>query len=419
MEVQGDLHIVQINMMHSGSTGKIMFGLAKTARRAGHQVYTFSPRYYQRGGNPHFPDIEGHEYFGLPFENMLHLRAAQITGLQGYFSWFGTKELLSKVSAIRPDVIHLHNLHNRTINLPMLVAYIKKRKIPTVWTLHDCWAFTGQCPYFTMAKCDNWKSGCGGCSQICSYPDAFVDRTHFMWKKKRSWFTGVPSMTLVTPSQWLADLVKQSFLREYPVEVIPNGIDLSVFKPRISDFREKYNIPTSKNILLGVAFGWGERKGLDVFLELAKRLDGSNYQIVLVGTDDSVDKQLPESFLSIHRTENQQQLAEIYTAADLFVNPTREETQGLVNIESLACGTPVVTFRSGGSPECIDEYSGSVVGCDDVNSLEKEIVRICSAKPYTEAYCLNRAAEFDQFQRFKEYVGLYEDSTHCAKRAVQ
>lgn len=406
--MQRGLRIVQINMMHSGSTGKIMFGLAETARNAEHQVYTFSPRYYQRGRNPHFPDIEGHEYFGSPLENMLHLRASQFTGLQGYFSWLGTKELLSKVSAIHPDVIHLHNLHNRTINLPMLFAFIKRSRIPTVWTLHDCWSFTGQCPHFTMEKCDKWRSGCGGCSQIRSYPDAFVDRTRFMWRKKQSWFTGVPQMTLVTPSQWLAGLVKQSFLREYPVEVIPNGIDLSVFKPRISNFRERYNIPPSKNILLGVAFGWGERKGLDVFMELAKRLDGSNYQIVLVGTDDSVDKQLPKSIISIHRTENQQQLAEIYTAADLFVNPTREETQGLVNIESLACGTPVVTFRSGGSPECIDEYSGSVVGCDDVNSLEKEIVRICSAKPYTEAQCLNRAAEFDQFHRFKEYIRLYE-----------
>lgn len=406
--MQRGLRIVQINMMHSGSTGKIMFGLAETARNAEHQVYTFSPRYYQRGRNPHFPDIEGHEYFGSPLENMLHLRASQFTGLQGYFSWLGTKELLSRVSAIHPDVIHLHNLHNRSINLPMLFSYIKERRILTVWTLHDCWSFTGQCAYFTMANCDKWKTQCNHCQQIHTYPNALVDRTSFMWKKKRSWFTGVPDMTLVTPSQWLADLVKQSFLREYPVKVIPNGIDLSVFKPRISSFRERYHISASKNILLGVAFGWGERKGLDVFLELAKRLDGAKYQIVLVGTDDSVDKQLPESILSIHRTENQQQLVEIYTAADLFVNPTREENYPTVNMESIACGTPVLTFRTGGSPEIVSPDTGSVVDCDDVDSLEKEIVRICQTKPYTEEQCLNRAAEFDQFHRFKEYIRLYE-----------
>ncbi len=402
------MRIVEINMMHSGSTGKIMFGLAETARNAEHQVYTFSPRYYQRRGTPYFSEIEGHEYFGSTFENMLHLRASQITGLQGYFSWVGTKELLAKVSAIQPDVIHLHNLHNRTINLPMLFAYIKKRDIPTVWTLHDCWSFTGQCAYFTMANCDKWKTQCNHCQQIYTYPSAFVDRTRFMWKKKRLWFTGVPDMTLVTPSQWLADLVKQSFLREYRVKVIPNGIDLSIFKPRISNFRERYHISVSKNILLGVAFGWGARKGLDVFLELAKRLDGAKYQIVLVGTDDSVDKQLPKSIISIHRTENQQQLAEIYTAADLFVNPTREENYPTVNMESIACGTPVLTFRTGGSPEIVTSDTGSVVDCDDIDSLEKEIVRICTAKPYTEEQCLSRAAEFEQFQRFKEYIRLYE-----------
>lgn len=403
------MKIIEMNMLHSGSTGKIMFGLADTARRAGHQVYTFSPRYYQRGGRPSFPPIEGHEYFGTPFENMLHLRASQITGLQGYFSWFGTKELLSKVSTIHPDVIHLHNLHNRSINLPMLFSYIKERRIPTVWTLHDCWPFTGQCPHFTMAKCEKWKAGCGACSQIRSYPNAFVDRTHFMWKKKRSWFTGVPNMTLVTPSQWLANLVKQSFLREYPVEVIPNGIDLSVFKPRISDFRKRYRIPEGKNILLGVAFGWGVRKGLDVFLELAKRLDRTKYQIVLVGTDDSVDKQLPDSIISIHRTENQRHLAQIYTAANLFVNPTREEVLGLVNIESLACGTPVVTFDTGGSPECINEICGSVVGCDAVVALEKEIVRICTTNLYSKEQCIERAKYFNQKYRYKQYQKLYEE----------
>ena len=402
------MKIIEINMIHSGSTGKIMFGLADTARMAGHQVYTFSPRYYQRQGSIIFPDKEGHEYFGSPFENMLHLRASQIIGLQGYFSWFGTKELLSKASTICPDVIHLHNLHNRTVNLPMLFAYIKKKKIPTVWTLHDCWAFTGQCPHFTMAKCEKWKIGCGGCSQIHSYPNSFVDRTHFMWKKKQSWFTGVPNMTLVTPSQWLADLVKRSFLREYPVKVIPNGIDLSVFKPTASDFRKRYNIPVSKFILLGVAFGWGLRKGLDVFLELAKRLDQEKYQIVLVGTDDSVDRQLPESIISIHKSENQQQLAEIYTAADLFVNPTREENYPTVNMEAMACGTPVLTFRTGGSPEILTPDTGSIVECDDVDALEKEIVRICSTEPYPEEQCLDRAVEFDMYDRYQEYLALYE-----------
>ena len=181
-----------------------------------------------------------------------------------------------------------------------------------------------------------------------------------MYQLKKKWFTGVENMTLVTPSEWLAGLVKQSFLKDYPIRVINNGIDLEVFKPTPSNFRETYGCG-DKKIVLGVAFGWGERKGLDVFLDFAKRLDSERYQIVLVGTDENVDKQLPNTVISIHRTQNQTELAKIYTAADVFVNPTREEVFGLVNIEALACGTPGVTFNTGGSPECYDATCGSVV----------------------------------------------------------
>jgi glycosyltransferase involved in cell wall biosynthesis len=229
-----------------------------------------------------------------------------------------------------------------------------------------------------------------------------------MWRLKKKWFTGVEDMTIVTPSQWLAGLVKESILKDYTVKVIHNGIDLSIFKSMPNNFREKYGIPENKKILLGVAFGWGIRKGLDVFLELEKRLDPHKYQIVLVGTDDKVDKQLPAGIISIHRTQNQQELAEIYTAADLFVNPTREENYPTVNMESLACGTPVLTFRTGGSPEILDENTGAVVDCDDIDALEQEIVRICDKKPHSMEACLTRAKSFDMNERFEEYIKLYE-----------
>lgn len=213
-------------------------------------------------------------------------------------------------------------------------------------------------------------------------------------------------MTIVTPSRWLENLVKQSFLKGSPVSVIHNGINLAVFQPVSGNFREKNGLG-NKRIVLGVAFGWDARKGLDVFIELSRRLPAS-YQIVLVGTDTNVDKLLPENILSIHRTQNQQELAEIYTAADVFVNPTREENYPTVNMEALACGTPVLTFQTGGSPEMLDESCGAVVACDDVDALEKEILRICTYKPYTEDACLEKAREFDQSERFKEYLKLYE-----------
>lgn len=225
------MHIAEINMIHSGSTGKIMFGIAEVARQKGHEVWTFSPRYYQKGQETKWPEIKGHTYFGTVAENKLHLRLSQLTGLHGCFSWLGTKELIRKLDGIQPDIIHLHNLHNWTINLPMLFKYIKKHDIAVVWTLHDCWSFTGKCPHFTVAQCVRWKTGCFDCPQVRQYPQSFVDQTKLMWKLKKSWFTGVKNLTIVTPSQWLAGLVKESYLKEYPIKVINNGIDLSTFHP--------------------------------------------------------------------------------------------------------------------------------------------------------------------------------------------
>lgn len=398
------MKIVEINAGNFGSTGNIMLGIADIAKTAGHEVLVCFPD--ARDNRKKM--VKNQLFIGNRLSRNLHLKCAELTGLNGYFSQLATKKFLKAVDEYKPDIIHLHNLHNCYINLPMLFNYIKKHNISVVWTLHDCWAFTGQCPYFTMAKCDKWKTGCYNCPQYRQYPASYVDRTKTMWKLKKKWFTGVQNMTIVTPSQWLADLVKESFLAEYPVKVIHNGIDLSVFQPTENDFREKYGLQ-NKKIILGVAFGWGERKGLDVFVELAKRLDCEQYQIVLVGTDDSVDKQLPTNIISIHRTQNQTELAEIYTAADLFVNPTREEVLGLVNVEALACGTPVITFKSGGSPECIDETCGGVVACDDVDKLEIEIMRICSDNPYSKEACLERAKAFDMNERFDEYIKLYEE----------
>lgn len=396
------MRIAAINTVNYGSTGNIMIHIAETTRKCGHEAWTFSMKWRNQKEAQ-----AGHKYFGSFIENALSIRAGKYTGYNGCFAWLGTWKLLRELDRIRPDVIHLHNLHNCYVNLPMLFRYLKKKKIKVVWTLHDCWAFTGQCPYFELAQCHKWKTGCHHCPVYRQYPAAAVDRTKTMWKWKKKWFTGMENMTLVTPSQWLADLVKQSYLGEYPVQVIHNGIDLSVFQPVESTFREKYGIGRDQFVVLGVAFGWGKRKGLDAFIELSKRLD-SRYKIVLVGTDAGVDAQLPENILSIHRTHNQQELAEIYTAADVFANPTREEVLGMVNVEASACGTPVVTFKTGGSPECIDETCGCVVECDDVAAMEREIVRICTQRPYSQAACRSRAKFFDMNSCFREYVSLYE-----------
>ena len=401
------MRVLEINAVPYGSTAKIMLGIADVAKQdSGIQIYTSS------GYSTHPIKNLPKKYFqiGSIISKSAHKIASTVTGFDGCFSYFTTKKFIGKIKKLKIDILHLHNLHCYYINLPLLFKYIKKYNVPVVWTLHDCWAFTGHCPHFTIEKCEKWKEHCFKCPQYRKYPKSLFDNSKKMFRLKKKWFTGVKNLTIVTPSQWLADLVKQSFLKDYPIKVIHNGIDLTVFKPTPSDFRKKYGIPENKFILLGGAFGWGARKGLDVFIELAHRLDKEKFQIVLVGTDNNVDKQLPKEIISIHRTQNQAELAEIYSAADLFVNPTREENYPTVNMEAIACGTPVVTFRTGGSPECISEKTGSVTGYNDIDALQKEIERICETKPFSKEDCITRAKEFDENVRFKEYLELYKEA---------
>ena len=396
------MRIAAINSLPNGSTGNIMRGILEVANSV-ENIESIS-FYGNWKGCP--SSYSGSTRFGYRVENLLNAVVSKYSGFHNILSVFGTLSLLSKISKFDPDIIHLHNLHLWTINLPLLFRYIRKRQKKVVWTFHDCWPFTGQCAHFATAKCCKWKTGCHNCPQINVYPSSFVDCTKTMWKLKRKWFTSIKNLTIVTPSEWLAGLVKQSFLKDYPVKVIHNGIDLSIFKPTTSDFRKKYHLE-GKFILLGVAFGWGARKGFDVFINLSRRLD-DRFQIVLVGTNEEVDRQLSKSIISIHRTHDKKELAEIYSAADLFVNPTREDNYPTVNMESIACGTPVLTFKTGGSPETLDNNTGLVVDVDDVDQLEKQIMRIYYERPFSKQNCLNRAKMFDKNDKFQEYIELYK-----------
>lgn len=390
------MKVVQINTTCGiGSTGKICVGISQlmTAQNTENHILCSTTDGYPLG----IPCSDGRY-------RKLQALQSRLLGNYGFNSKAAARRMIAELERIRPDIVHLHNIHGHDCDLELLFSWFRRRKTKLVWTFHDCWAFTAYCPHFTMMKCDQWKTQCTQCVQRRSY-SWFFDKSRALYEKKKALFTGL-DLTIVTPSQWLADLVKQSFLKDCPVQVIPNGIDLKVFRPVQSDFRGKYGLDNQK-IVLGVSFGWDARKGLDVFTALSKRLP-EDYRVVLVGADDDVDKRLPENILSIHRTRNQQELAEIYSAADVFVNPTREENYPTVNMEALACGTPVLTFRTGGSPEMLDETCGSVVSCDDVDALTGEIIRICGSRPYSQGACLKKACEFDQNERFKEYLKLYE-----------
>ena len=394
-------------MIHGGvfgSTGKIMLSIADALRRQGHTVMCCAPitstNHQQDTNQPYF---RIGSYFGRRADALLD----RLFGTQGAFAWFATLRCIRELKRFSPDVIHLHTLHGSYINLRLLFDYINSYDVKIVWTLHDCWAITGHCTHFDAIGCNRWESGCFQCPLIHEYPSSYLDRSRKQYEIKKSRFTSIRGLTIVTPSHWLADIVRRSYLKEYDIRVIRNGIDLSVFKPTKTDFRKQHLISENQYMLLGVAYEWGEKKGLDVFIELSRRLDSLCYRIVLVGTNDAVDRLLPPEILSVHRTQNQCEMAAIYTAADVFINPTREETLGMVNLEALACGTPVITFRTGGSPECIDETCGLAVERNDIDALTEGICRICAEKPFTSEQCTDHAALWDQAERIDEYIHEY------------
>ena len=391
------MKIVQINVTaNEGGTGRVCAGISKLLDQAGVENYTL----FTAGKSEKPSQIK----YANEREIKLQVLKSRIFGNYGFNSRGMTKRLISHLEEIKPDIVHLHNLHGHNVNLEMLFGYFKRKpQIKLVWTFHDCWTFTGYCPYYELTSCDKWKSECKKCPQKRSF-SWFFDKSTKLQAKKKELFEDL-DITVTTPSNWLAEIVKQTYFSKNEIKVIHNGVDLKEFKPTESDFREKHRLQ-DKKIVLGVAANWGERKGVDVFIELANRFT-SDYQIVLVGTNSKIDKILPSNIISIHRTENKKELAKIYTAADVFVNPTRDEVFGLVNIEALACGTPVITFNTGGSPECIDDTCGIVVDKNNIDAMEQAIKTICENQMFTRESCIERAKAFDEKKKIEEYIELY------------
>ena len=388
--------IVQINATcGSGSTGKICVAISELLTQNNVENYIL----YNNGSS----DYPLGERYTSHSEIKTAAMTSRLLGNWGFEARSATQKLLHRLDEFKPDVIHLHNLHSHACNLSMLFKWIKENHVKVFWTFHDSWAFTGYCMYYDMAGCDKWKTECHDCRQKKAY-SWFFDKSRENFLRKKAVLKDLELM-IVTPSRWLADQVKQSFLKDTPVKVIPNGIDRTVFSPTASDFRSSYGL-MDRYILLGVAFSWEKRKGQDVFFELSKRLP-ENYRIVLVGASGARQSELPDNIISIERTRDQKELAAIYTAADVFVNPTREDNFPTVNLEALACGTPVITFDTGGSPETIDESCGVTVKKDDVDILEKEIRRVCETRPFSKEACVTRARAFDRQDRFNEYIDLY------------
>ena len=395
--------IVEVNSNNYASTGNIMLNIAKEARNEGYKVYTCC-RNSREGHKYHYDD---QIYIGTWLDHVISDKLSYIFGLNGCFNIINTILFINKLKKIKPDLVHIHSMCDNYLNVNMFYSYLRDNNIPIIWTLHDNWAFTGRCAQF---RCEKWMEGCGNCPHLDYFPASlFLDNTANIWKKREKLYNSIKTMTIVTPSKWLAGLAEISlFKKNHPIKVINNGINLNVFKPTESNFRKDYGLE-DKYLILGLAYFWDEGKGLHVFKELARRLP-DKYRIIMVGTNDEIDRELPENIISIHRTSSQEELVKIYSAVDLFVNPSIEENFPTVNMEALGCGIPLLVYDKGGNAETLDKKSGSKVEPRDIDKLEIEIIRICDTKPYSKEDCLKRSKDFDMVKKYKEYVKLYKEA---------
>lgn len=391
------MKILEINTVcGKGSTGKIAVDMAEHAQKFGYEVCiaygrdkTSYPNTYRVGTSK---DIN------------IHVALSRVTDRQGCYSRQATIKLLKFMEEFQPNVVHLHNLHGYYINFELLFEYLREKGIPTIWTLHDCWSFTGHCVHFDWVGCDKWKHGCYECPQKRTYPSSYIcDNSKRNYLEKRKTFSSLDNLTIITCSKWLERLVKESFLSNKKIQTIHNGIDLNKYhRIEDSDFRKKNRLE-NKIILLGVADGLDKQKGLYEYIKLAGRLS-EEYKVVLVGCDKNISREAP-NILALSRTSNLEELLKIYSAADVFVNLTLSDNFPTVNLEALACGLPIITYNTGGSPESIDETCGIVIPQHDIDSV---IENLWKARKMSREACLRRSKKFDKSVSFDKYIKLYE-----------
>lgn len=389
---------------NSGSTGRIAEEIGQTAISNGYDTY-FAYGRLARESKCKLIKI------GKKLNVRLHGIESRLFDNHGFSSRIATKRFIKEIEKIKPDIINIHNLHGYYINVKILFEYLNKTNIPIVWTFHDCWPFTGHCSYFDRYNCTKWKTECHSCPNKHGYPSSLLlSRAKRNFNKKRKLFSNYKKTTIVTPSNWLSDITKQSFFKGKNIVTINNGTDLTTFKIVNGNKRHSLNLQ-NKKIVLGVASIWDKRKGFDDFIRLNELLS-DDYKIILVGLNKKQIESLPENIIGIERTESVHELAELYSMADVFVNPTYSDNFPTTNIEALACGTPVITYKTGGSPEAIDEMTGVVVEQGNINKLKEAIESVAKDKAMYTERCRERAVNlYNKQDRFNDYINLFNSLT--------
>jgi len=401
------MKLLQINITANwGSTGKIAESIGLAAMKQGWE----SCIAYGRIANPSKSELI---HVGGKLNTYIHFAFNRLFDMEGRSSERATRKLVKRIEEIKPDVVQLHNIHDHFLNYRILFEYLNQTDIKVVWTFHDCWAFTGHCYHFVQQNCMKWQTECGNCPQR----NKFIDRSRENYLLKKHLFTANKNLTIVPVSNWMGDFVKESFLKDKRIQVIHNGVDLQTFRPIVSDGFNKFHfddaqyrrqVPDGKFRIIAVSNVWLPYKGYYDIFKLREMLS-DEYEITMVGLKEEQLKELPAGIRGITRTQNVQQLVELYNESDVLINPTYADTFPTVNLEALACGTPVITYKTGGSPEAIDGRTGVVIKQGDVTSLANNIMWM-KDNPLSSADCRKRAEEhFDKDKCFEEYVKLYED----------
>ena len=399
---------MKVMFIHSqcenGGISRIVFSICDLLKEQGSEgMFAFS-----RGFVPEGKQQVCH-MFGNKYEIYLHMLASRLFDSHGLWSKQATKELITYIEKYEPDIIHLNNVHGYYLDIIEFFAYLKSKNIPIVWTMHDCWAVTGHCSHFEYYNCEKWKYGCKNCEHRDVYPKSwFISKAERNYREKKRSFEGLNRVQIVVPSEWLYGIIKESYLKNYPCTVINNGINLNVFnvKNSIPELATELN---DKRIILAVASVWTSGKGYKDIIKLSGMIDKKEFALVVVGVTEKQKEELKHfGVYSILHTKNVDELAEWYSIASVFINPTYEDTFPTVNIEALACGTPVVTYRTGGSPEIITTHCGIVVEKGNIYQLHEAVTKI-EKKPVE---CRRVAERYDANKKFKEYIRLYEDLVH-------
>ena len=401
--------LLQINpvLRVNTSTGRIMQEIGELAIQNGWESHIA----YSRGRDGITPSQSHLLPIGNKWNVLQHGVMTRLFDRHGLSSTSATRQFIKQIETLRPDIVHIHNIHGYFLNYQILFKFLAESNIPIVWTVHDCWLYTGHCYYYSFAGCDKWQNGCGHCPQKGKFPASlWLERSHRNYMDKKAAFTSIPPerLTIVPVSEWIKNEMQRSFFNGYGFHVIHNGINTEVFNLfDAGAIKNEYHL-NGKYILLGVASIWSREKGLDDFIELSGMLK-DNERIVLVGVDTKRQKHLPRNIIGITRTENVHQLAELYSAADVFVNPTWQDNYPTVNMEAIACGTPVVTYRTGGSIEAVTSETGFIVEQGDVEGLLKA-VRIIEQRgkaSYVKPCRSHALAYFKKEDRYAEYIHLY------------